>query len=297
MLGRMDLRATTTAAASGSGVAPWIVLGVVLGIALVALAGLATALLLRPRRRPAPPPAPTGWLDDDLLAFRDTPPGFAGAPRRARHGWVSLAPAPPAPAAVTADRPWRLLAGLSGAVLALIGVAALVAGLSGGEAAAHRPAESAQPGVTAELTFRGLVLERRAVGVTATAPSLRLTTAGDDAHASVTLPTWNCLTDAAPADPAAADCAETPTEYADLAEPELEVAPDGDGLRVSGRFATYTRPNGGPPETTGRVYALTFTVAPDDAGGGDGADGEVRLGDDSAPAVNEPGVNVFRRHG
>jgi hypothetical protein len=70
------------------------------------------------------------------------------------------------------------------------------------------------------------------------------------------------------------------------------VTPDGGGLRVAGRFPTSIRPIGGPPEATGRTYALSFTVAP--AGNG-GADGEVRLGDDSAPAV--PSLSAFRRTG
>jgi hypothetical protein len=284
MLDPMD-PATTTAAA-GPGIAPWIVLGAVVGIALCAALALVGTLLLRPRRRPGPPP-PEGWEDDDLPAFREAPPGFPGARHPRRDGWVSLAPAPVAAPSPAADRPARLLAGLTAGVLALIAVAALVAGLGRSEAATERPA-TVRSATTASVRYEGLVLERRAVGVTVTAPSLRLSTGSGGARASVTLPTWNCLADSAPADPAAADCAETPTQYAELTAPDLAVIADGDGLRVAGRFATYTRPNGGPPEPTGRTYALTFTVTP---AGRDGADGEVRLGDDSAPAV--AGVNAF----
>jgi hypothetical protein len=292
MLCPMDVAAT----APGPGAAPWIVLGAVLGIALVALAALAAAVLVRTRRPGAGPAA--GEPDDDLPGFHEAPPGFPGARRFATDGWVSLAPPPPAAETSTADRPWPLLAGLAGGVLLLVGVAALLAGLGRGEAAGRTPpggsgtGDGAAKDVEARVSFEGLILERRAVGVTVTAPTLELTMTRGTAHASVTLPAWNCLADEAPADPEAADCAETQTEYADLATPGLDVVHDGDALRVSGRFATVTRPNGGPPEPTGRVYALSFTVTPD---GAEGAAGEVRLGDDRAPAVAEPGVNVLRR--
>ena len=60
-----------------------LVLGAVLGVALVALAALGTVLLLRrtERRRPTEgaaeePPAPV----DDLPSFLEHPPGSAGAP-------------------------------------------------------------------------------------------------------------------------------------------------------------------------------------------------------------------------
>jgi hypothetical protein len=292
MLCPMDVAATDP----GAGAAPWIVLGAVLGIALVALAALVAAVLVRARRPGGAPEE--SEPDDDLPGFHATPPGFPGARRPHTDGWVSLAMPPPTAEAPAPDRSWPLLAGLAGGVLLLVGVAALVAGLGRGEAAGRTPpggtatGHGAREGVEARLSFEGLVLERRAVGVTVTAPTLELTTRGGTAHASVTLPAWNCLADEAPADPARADCAETPTEYADLASPALDVVHDGDALRVSGRFATVTRPNGGPPEPTGRVYALRFTVTPD---GPDGAAGEVRLGDDRAPAVTEPGANVLRR--
>jgi hypothetical protein len=138
-----------------------------------------------------------------------------------------------------------------------------------GDPGAGRLADTSVPvgpdGALAELTFEGIVLERRAVGVTAAYPSLRLAVAdvpGGPALAHVELPTFNCLTDSAPADPVAAGCLRTPVEYAELAAPALEVAREGDGLRISGRFPTYLRPNGSGPEWTGRSYALTITVAP-----------------------------------
>jgi hypothetical protein len=292
MLCPMDVAATDP----GAGAAPWIVLGAVLGIALVTLAALVAAVLVRARRPGAGPEV--GEPDDDLPGFHEAPPGFPGARRPPADGWVSLALPPPAAGTPAPDRPSMLLAGLAGGVLLLVGLAALVAGLGRGEAASRTPPSGVASGhgtagdVDARVTFEGLILERRAVGVTVTAPTLELTVSGGTARASVTLPAWNCLADEAPADPEAADCAETQTEYADLATPALDAVRDGEALRVSGRFATVTHPNGGPPEPTGRVYALSFTVTP---AGPDGAAGEVRLGDDRATAVAEPGVNVLRR--
>jgi hypothetical protein len=279
MLGPMDVAAT----APGAGIAPWLVLGVVLGVVLGTLLGAALAALLaraaghRSSRRRAPAPAP---FRDDLPGFREAPPGFPGARRPPTTGWVALAPLPPPAAPAREDRPLPVLAGLAGAVLLLIGAAALVAGLSPGRAAADRPARPADrsPDLAAEASFAGLVLERRAVGVTVTTPRLRLA----DGRAEVTLPAWNCLADEAPADPEAAGCARTPTQYAELAGPALDLQRDGDTVRVSGRFPTMTRPNGGPPEETGRAYDLAFTLRPDGDGG---TTGEVRLGDDTAPVI------------
>ena len=77
------------------------------------------------------------------------------------------------------------------------------------------------------LTFGGIVLERRAVGVTATYPQVTVTSDGEEAVAHVELPTFNCLTDQAPADPVAAGCVASLTESADLATPELTVTRDG----------------------------------------------------------------------
>src|SRR3954465_10772408 len=85
------------AAATGAGAAPWPVLVVVLGVMVVVLAGLVTALLLR-RRTPRSTPAPGGPSpgarsdDDDLARFREFPPGSAAPAAPA--GWAALAPAP-----------------------------------------------------------------------------------------------------------------------------------------------------------------------------------------------------------
>ena len=143
--------------------------------------------------------------------------------------------------------------------------------------------------------FLGIVLERRAVGVTATYPRFEVTSDGERAVAHVELPTFNCLTDHAPADPVAAGCLRSLTEYGDLATPELEVSRDGDGVRVSGRFPTYLRPNGTPPVWTGRVYELMVSAEP---GAGDPDEGPVpatgvlELGTDRTETTGDDGNEV-----
>ena len=150
----------------------------------------------------------------------------------------------------------------------LIGVAAVVAATSrpdGGRGHHDRDGASrAQGGAAARLTFGGVVLEPRAVGVTATYPVVEVSVDGDDARARVEFPTFNCLSDEAPADPVAAGCTRSVTEYADLASPDLVVDRVGEGLRVTGRFPTELRPNGSAPVPTGRVYELVITAAPVD---------------------------------
>jgi len=167
-----------------------------------------------------------------------------------------------------------------------------------GDPGAGRLAAASVPlgdeGAFARLTFGGLVLERRAVGVTATYPSLSLTAAQvpvGPALAHVVLPVWNCLTDTAPDDPVAAGCRRLPTEYAELPTPALTVTNDGDGLRIDGRFPTYVRPGGTPPDWTGRVYRLTAHITPD----GDDATGSLHLGTERAAAVEDPLLSDFRR--
>jgi hypothetical protein len=185
--------------------------------------------------------------------------------------------------------------------LLLIGGAAVVAATSrpdGRQGKDDRARAAATPDVAAaRLTFGGVVLEPRAVGVTATYPLVEFSTDGDRARAHVELPTFNCLTGEAPADPAAARCTRSLTQYADLASPDLVVEREGDRLRITGRFPTEVRPNGSAPEPTGRTYALQITVAPADGGSGHGwrpAEGELRLGSGRALTVAEPGVSVLR---
>jgi hypothetical protein len=150
-------------------------------------------------------------------------------------------------------------------------------------------------GALAELAFDGIVLERRAVGVTAAYPTLALAAAevpGGPAVAHVELPTFNCLADEAPADPVAAGCLRTPVEHADLPSPALTVTRVGEGLRISGRFPTYLRPQGSAPDWTGRVYPLTITVTPGPTDGG--AEGVLRIGAEEAGLRDEPGLTVLR---
>jgi hypothetical protein len=151
-------------------------------------------------------------------------------------------------------------------------------------------------GAAASVTFGGVVLEQRAVGLTVTYPSLSISTDGAQALAHVRLPTFNCLTGEPPADPVAAGCSRSLTEYSDLANPALRVSRDDDRLDLVGLFPTYTRSNGSPPAYTGRAYQLTATISPDGAvrGGAAAATGVVRIGLDSAASTPVPGVNVLQ---
>lgn len=274
--------------------------------------GLALAAAIRPLlRRPAdgasaaPEAAPAGFRDDDLPGFLERPPGSAPATSPSPAGWAVLT-SPPAPVEPAPSRPSvsRWTAGrVALAVLAtllLIGavICATVA------ATAHRPAGRAHAAtaagrgaeaVSADLSFDGVVLERHVVGVTATYPRVRLTRGISGLVAHLELPTYNCLATKAPADPVAARCARSVTEYADLPAPALEVVSTTDGrLRLTGRFPTVTRPNGGPAVRTGRVYELVITAGPADGRSATGrtpASGEIRLGDDRAATT---GVSVLR---
>jgi len=306
------------AAATGTATVPWLVLGVVVGVGLVVLAGLLAVLVLR-RGRPGPraaeraaerAPEAAGFGEDDLPGFLEFPPG-SGAGTTTPAGWATLAAAPaPAAAHSPASRGRRdtvvVLTGMAVTALLLVGVAAAVAATSGPDGRpdgrrVHHPADASAPRAperaAARLTFGGVVLEPRAVGVTATYPVVEVSTDGERARARVEFPTFNCLSADAPADPVAAGCTGTVTEYADLAAPDLVVDGDGDGLRVSGRFATEVRPNGGAPVPTGRVYELRIVVTPAGRPSGSGwrpAEGVLELGQGRTETVDRPGVNELR---
>jgi hypothetical protein len=211
------------------------------------------------------------------------------------------------------------------AAVLLTGVAAAVAATGGDRRPDHDPSRSASPapseapataspgaagglaeesvplgpdGVAARLTFGGVVLERHAVGVTATYPSLRLTSDGERSLAHLELPTFHCLADHAPTDPVGAGCSRSVPEYADLDSPGLRLTRSGDGLRLSGDFPTYARPNGGAPEWTGRVYRIDVTVEAGTGTAPDGwrpAAGLLELGGEETPTAGDAGVNVLRR--
>jgi hypothetical protein len=297
-----------------AGTGPWLVVAVVLGVLGLVLAGAVTIAVLRRRgpRSPATaaPPTVTGFRDDDLPGFLERPPGSAPA-LPPGPGWTALS-SPPVPVAAVQPRarnrwtPVTIALAVLGALLllgaAISAVAAAVDDRPAGGArstassAASPPASSARGAdvVSGDLAFGGVVLERHVVGVTATYPHVTLTRGVSGLVAHVELPTYNCLATTAPADPIAARCAAAVPEYADLPAPALQVSrtPDG-GLRLDGRFPTYTRPNGSPAVRTGRVYELVIT-----AGSADGrqptgevpATGELRLGAGRAAAT---GVSVL----
>ncbi|WP_448610036.1 hypothetical protein [Geodermatophilus sp. URMC 60] len=174
-------------------------------------------------------------------------------------------------------------------------------GEGGAGVLAGRSVPLGEGGVVARLAFGGLVVERQAVGTTVAYPAVSVTTDGDGgtALAHLRLPTWNCLAAEPPGDPATAGCVRSRTEYADLPSPALTVTREGDDLRLTGRFPTYTRPVGTAPAYTGRVYDLAVTVSP--AGpvfdGTAPAEGTVFLGTDRAASVEEPQLNVVRYAG
>ena len=153
-------------------------------------------------------------------------------------------------------------------------------------------------GGAARLAFGGLVLEQRAVGITATYPAMEVTWNPVEAVAHLRLPTYNCLTAAAPKDPVAAGCAPSVAEYADLSAPALEITGDDGRVRLSGRFPTYVRPNGSPPVWTGRVYEFSVRATPIPGQPAEGwvrAQGEIRLGEGRAATLDDPYVTVLRR--
>ena len=174
-------------------------------------------------------------------------------------------------------------------------------GEGGAGVLAARSVPLGEDGVVARLAFGGLVVERQAVGTTVAFPMVSVTAAGDGrtALAHVRLPSWNCLTAEAPEDPEAAGCVRSRTEYADLPSPALTVTRDGEDLRLTGRFPTYTRPIGTAPAYTGRVYDLSVTVSPVGPvrDGTARAEGTVFLGTDRAESVGEPGLDVVRYSG
>lgn len=286
--------------------AAWLVLGVVLGI--LALGAVVAAVAARRWSHHAAPPVSAPPPVDDLAGFFEQPPGSspetagvraeaAGAP-----GWVTLAPLPPAPPlprAADQSRTAFTVAALCVTALALVGTAAA---LAAGTRGADRPPASADEtpaavpprdrghdsAVAGDLTVGGLVLEPRAVGITAAYPEVRLRVSAHTTRLELRLPTYNCLTTEAPPDPLAAGCAATLIEHATLTSPEVRVERAGDRLALRGRVATETHPAGSVPEPTGRVYDLELTLAPGgapEAGAARPAVGELRLGTGTAPVL------------
>ena len=305
MLTAMDIPGAAT---TGAAAVPWLIL---VGVVLVVLAGGVTALLLR--RRPggdAPAAGAEPARDqDDLAHFLEFPPGSGTT--AAPTGWapLALAPAPvpatgagePAPPARRRRDAVLVVTAMSLTALLLLGIAAAVAAARAVDRHGHQGQRAVGHGapdrVAARLTFGGLVLEPRAVGVTATYPAVEVSAEGDRARARVEFPTFNCLSAAAPVDPVAAGCTPSVPEYAELRSPDLVVVRDGNGFRVTGRFPTEVRPNGSAPVATGRVYELRITVTPVHGGASAGwqpANGVLELGSARAETTGGAGVNVVR---
>ena len=296
MLIGMDIRAATSTA-----VGPWIALSIVLGLAALLLAGLAVALFDRSRRAPLVS-AEEG--QDDLPGFLEAPPGTPSAGSATSGGFVALAapPAPPPPAPEPSRRPLAVIA--AGAAVLVAAAAVLVAVWAPSSSAdrPHRadrhPASPSRPArdAQARMTFTGVVLEERAVGVTVTYPEVEVTRNSDGAVARLTLPTWNCMAAEAPDDPADAGCVRGRTEYAELSGPDLELSRADGTVRFSGDFATSTHPTGSAPEATGRTYAIAVEMTPDAAlrsGRWTHATGVLELADRRAESI----VGEMRAHG
>jgi hypothetical protein len=272
--------------------APWIVLGAALGGLLLA-AALLTALRLGSRIRRAPDRAEAAAPRDDLPGFLESPPGSGDDQRPVTGDWAALGAAPPHTAEPSrrARPPVGLLTAAGLAFVLLVGVAAVAAAVSRSEG--RSPGDGREPaplrGMALELRFGGVVLEPRAVGVTATYPQVVVDSEHGRVVAEVELPTYNCLTAEAPDDPVAAGCTPAGTEHARLATPELTVDSGAGGLvQLTGRFPTWWRPNGSAPVPTGRSYTLDVTAAPGvevRPGEWVPATGTLRLGDDSAPTA------------
>ena len=266
-------------------------------------------------------------------AAEPAPPAPSAAPAA---GWPSLAAAPsppPEPSThppVAAGRRRALLVLGASALAALLVVAVLAVLVRPGRPGTDRPdrhsdratvdlptvpvapapgdpgagelAEAAvrpgRDGGAARLAFGGLVLEQRAVGITATYPVVEVTWNRHEGVAHLRLPTFNCLTTTAPDDPVAAGCTPTVPEHADLPTPDLAVRGEGGTVQLVGRFPTYVRPNGSPPEWTGRIYEFRVRATPVDGAPAEGwvrAEGEIRLGSGRAQTLDTPDVTVLRR--
>lgn len=320
------------AAAAG----PWIALGVAAFALLAVLAAAAVlALRPSSSPDDSEPPSVGGFPDDDLPAFHEHPPGSRGAGAEAGRPAPPVAltarPSPPS-ASATGPGPRRLaptaraLLIMAAAALLLVLAAAGIELATRADAAPHAHSQRAgepllplppaapapgQPGagaladaslppgpdgVTVRLTFGGIALEQRASDVTATYPTVEVTTSGNRALAHLRLPTFDCPPPAAPTDPEAAGCTPGPIEFADLPTPALQVSRDQDTLSVTGRFAAYVRPEGSGPQYTGRVYdvAVTVRMGHADEEGRAPASGVLVLGTGRAESVDAPDVNVVQ---
>ena len=270
-----------------------------------------------PPGTPGDPPAPAAAAVDDTVAG---PAGIPDGSRRVAAGMAAAAlllvaalagvaattrdggdpPGTPAPGTAPPTAQGSTTPPTAAPSLPAVPVDPLP-GEGGAGVLAGRSVPLGADGVVARLAFGGIVVEWQAVGTTVAYPSVSVTAAGDGAAAlaHLRLPAWNCLATEPPADPAAAGCVRSRTEYADLPSPALTVTREGRDLRLTGRFPTYTRPVGTAPAYTGRVYDLAVTVSP--AGplrnGAAPAEGWLFLGTDRTASADDAGLNVVRYAG
>src|SRR4051794_8771026 len=154
MLAPMDFAAATAA--------PWLVLGVVVGIVLAGMLAFAGVAVRRAASPSGSPPTGTdterspdeegGWTEDDLPGFLDHPPGMVSAgttrddgspaedaplaapePPAAAVGGRTPAPSAAATTVTAAPAPGRVLLVLAAAALVLVGMAAALAVLTAGD--------------------------------------------------------------------------------------------------------------------------------------------------------------------
>lgn len=298
------------------------------GSAVLLALPTAPSVVTHPEEPAVAPGTPTVREVDDLPGFFDAPPG---SPTAAPVSAGSPAGVPsaeaPQPATAPAGRSW--IAGLAGAAVLLVVTGGIVAVLAedgpqraddtttagATTASTAAPTTSRAPltaaaagdlatasvapggdGFTARLAFEGLVLEPRAVGATFTYPTLEVSSDGSTSLAHLELPTWNCLTPTAPADPMAAGCTASLTEFADLPAPALELREVDGEFSLTGTFATYTRPNGSAPVYTGRSYPITVQAGPDGRvrDGRAPAAGELELGGATTPTTADRTANQLQ---
>ncbi|MCW2682718.1 MAG: hypothetical protein JWP33_631 [Blastococcus sp.] len=178
--------------------APWLVLGIALGIALVVLVGLGVTAARRRRSilprptgpgelAPAGAPLPAGaYVEDDLPGFLEFPPGFSSGTAPRQDGWPALSAAVPFPSGATSPTAAPSAAGAeksSAGVLVAMSLATLLLVAAAAAVAVSRSPGSARP--AAAGAGDGTPAAPREDGPSAATPSPGAAGAGDLADSSV----------------------------------------------------------------------------------------------------------------